>query len=529
MKGFRGIRWQLWRKGQDPAQTNHGRPENDQEMSEHKKAGLYAALRSSKPRMIAVGALAALLVAGGIYTAGQQYVKANTVTYYRVYVAGKEIGTIADKAQLQALFDKKEQEYNEKYPHVEMAVHTEGITTVEAKEYKAQVDSERTLSKLEGMLTGYAKGVELKVDGKTIGIVKDQATADAVLEKLKSKFAPEDKTVMATARLAGKVKKTGGAQQAAATGTGKTATDAGKTGGVIVESVAIQEDVTTASVETAPNKVMDVNKAVARILEGDEAAVTYAVREGDTISSIAARFGVTQKELFSNNPGVKERTLQIGTELKINTVKPSLTVKTVEKFSEQIEIEPQVIVRKSDNLRAGETKVISLGASGLKTMKYRLTKENGEVVGEEWLGQEVITESKPKIVVRGTKVVGQGSGDFAWPVSGAMLSSSYGERWGRTHKGIDLVSSDRSILAADEGVVVFTGTKSGYGNCIIIDHKNGYETLYGHLSKISVKEGQVVEKGTEIGVMGNTGRSTGTHLHFEIHKDGSVQNPMKYL
>ncbi|MMZ59040.1 Murein hydrolase activator NlpD precursor [compost metagenome] len=110
-----------------------------------------------------------------------------------------------------------------------------------------------------------------------------------------------------------------------------------------------------------------------------------------------------------------------------------------------------------------------------------------------------------------------------------MLSSSYGERWGRTHKGIDLVSSDRSILAADEGVVVFTGTKSGYGNCIIIDHKNGYETLYGHLSKISVKEGQVVEKGTEIGVMGNTGRSTGTHLHFEIHKDGSVQNPMKYL
>ncbi|MGV2794995.1 LysM peptidoglycan-binding domain-containing protein, partial [Clostridium perfringens] len=135
-----------------------------------------------------------------------------------------------------------------------------------------------------------------------------------VLEKLKSKFAPEDKTVMATARLAGKVKKTGGAQQAAATATGKT-------GGVIVESVAIQEDVTTASVETAPNKVMDVNKAVARILEGDEAAVTYAVREGDTISSIAARFGVTQKELFSNNPGVKERTLQIGTELKINTVK----------------------------------------------------------------------------------------------------------------------------------------------------------------------------------------------------------------
>jgi len=163
-------------------------------------------------------------------------------------------------------------------------------------------------------------------------------------------------------------------------------------------------------------------------------------------------------------------------------------------------------------------------------MEYRITKENGIVVNEEWLGQEVTKKSSPKIVVRGTKVVlGEGTGQFAWPVSSAKMTSSYGERWGRTHKGVDLVSSNRSILAADDGVVSFVGTKSGYGNCIIIDHKNGYETLYGHLSKISVKKGQVVEKGDKIGVMGSTGRSTGTHLHFEIHKNGSIQNPLKYL
>ncbi|MNN56524.1 Murein hydrolase activator NlpD precursor [compost metagenome] len=189
-----------------------------------------------------------------------------------------------------------------------------------------------------------------------------------------------------------------------------------------------------------------------------------------------------------------------------------------------------MIIRKSDSMRSGESKVISQGQSGLKTMEYRLTKENGEVVAEEWLGQEVTKASKPKIVLKGTKVVlGEGSGDFAWPVLGAKMSSSYGQRWGRTHKGIDLVSSNRSIRASDDGVVTFAGTKSGYGNCIIIDHKNGYQTLYGHLSKISVKKGDIVEKGSKIGVMGNTGRSTGTHLHFEIHKNGSIQNPMKYL
>lgn len=521
MRGFRGIRWQLWRKGDEPAQEmNHGRPENDQKRSESNgEQTETGASRRFKIRLIAGSTAAALLVGGGIYIAGQQYVEAHTVNYYRVYVAGKEIGRIASEEQLQTLFKQKEQEFAKKYPQVEMAVHTEGITTTPDKEYKAEVDSEATLQKLNGMLTGYAKGVELKVDGKTVGIVKDEATATAVLEQIKNKYAPEAQTAAASNTLAAKVQKTGGAQKSS------TASP-----GVTVESVDIKEDVSTQATKADPNKVLDVNEAVAKIIQGDETAVTYEVREGDTISSIASRFGVTQKELFGNNPGVKELTLQIGTELKINAVQPAMTVKTVEKVSEQIETAPQVIVRKSDDMRAGQSKVISAGESGLKTMKYRVTKENGEVVAEEWLGQEVIKESKPKIVVRGTKVVlGEGTGDFAWPVSGATLSSSYGQRWGRTHKGVDLVSSNRSILAADDGVVTFTGTKSGYGNCIIIDHKNGYETLYGHLSKISVKEGEVVEKGSKIGVMGNTGRSTGTHLHFEIHKNGSIQNPMKYL
>lgn len=253
------------------------------------------------------------------------------------------------------------------------------------------------------------------------------------------------------------------------------------------------------------------------------------MREGDTISSIAARFDVSQAELFANNPDVEERTMQIGTVLNVKALQPALTVRTVEKVTEEIVTEPQLIIRKSDNLKAGESKVVAKGSNGLKTMEYRITKENGMVIAEQWLGQEVSKKATPRIVLKGTKVVGEGTGQFAWPVSGANISSSYGSRWGRTHKGVDLVSSDRDILAADEGVVSFTGTKTGYGNVIIIDHKNGYETLYGHLSKISVKEGEIVEKGAKIGVMGSTGRSTGTHLHFEIHKNGGVQNPMKYL
>lgn len=81
-------------------------------------------------------------------------------------------------------------------------------------------------------------------------------------------------------------------------------------------------------------------------------------------------------------------------------------------------------------------------------------------------------------------------------------------------------------MASDNGTIVEAGWKGGYGNAVVIDHGNGTRTLYGHLSSINVKKGQVVEKGQKIGVMGSTGNSTGTHLHFEIHVNGSHINPM---
>lgn len=518
MRGFRGNRWQLWRKKSEIASMG-SRPENDQEISEHHQAVPAATGRRRKTRVIAASAIAAIVLAGTVYFAGQQYVEANMVPYYRVYVNGQEIGMISNEGQLQALYQQKEQELNQKYPQAQMGLYTDGITTVMEKSYKAEVDSEQTLAKLGGMLKGYAQGVELRVDGKLIGVVKDQATADEVLSTLQGKFAPQTKTAQG---FAAKVKRTGGIQQTTAAVEDKH--------GTTIESVKIKEDVAKVATKTDPNKVMNVNEAVERILQGEESAITYEVREGDTISSIAKKFAITQHELKVNNPEIKEFTMQIGEVLSIKAVQPSLTVRTVERVSEEITTEPQVEIRKSDSMRSGESKIIAEGSSGLKTVEYRITKENGEVIAEEWLGQTVTKQSSPKIVLKGTKVVlGEGSGDFAWPVSGARLTSSFGKRWGKTHKGVDLVSSNKTIMAADDGVITFAGQKSGYGNCIIVDHKNGYETLYGHLSKISVKKGQVVEKGSKIGVMGNTGRSTGTHLHFEIHKNGGLQNPLKYL
>jgi murein DD-endopeptidase MepM/ murein hydrolase activator NlpD len=166
----------------------------------------------------------------------------------------------------------------------------------------------------------------------------------------------------------------------------------------------------------------------------------------------------------------------------------------------------------------------------MKKVTIQLTKLNGLMEAEEMLNEEVTVPPQSAEAIRGTKVIlGEGTGKFSWPVIGSSISSGFGTRWGKFHKGVDLTSGNRSILAADNGKVIYAGYKSDYGNHIIIDHLNGYKTVYGHLSKMNVSVGTIVEKGEKIGVMGNTGDSTGTHLHFEIRTSDHPKNPLKYL
>ncbi len=119
------------------------------------------------------------------------------------------------------------------------------------------------------------------------------------------------------------------------------------------------------------------------------------------------------------------------------------------------------------------------------------------------------------------------TGGFVWPTSGQI---SQGYRW--YHKAVDIANGiGTPILAADSGTVTVAGwpDNSGYGNRVLIDHGNGYVTLYAHMSRIDVAAGQTVKRGDQVGVMGSTGRSTGPHLHFEIRAAGALQNPQNFL
>ncbi|MEO7315489.1 MAG: M23 family metallopeptidase [Ginsengibacter sp.] len=117
------------------------------------------------------------------------------------------------------------------------------------------------------------------------------------------------------------------------------------------------------------------------------------------------------------------------------------------------------------------------------------------------------------------------------------ITSSFGHRenpfggYGvETHRGMDIKGPmGAPVKSMAKGKVVFSGIKGGYGNCIILEHGSGFETLYGHLSKVTVRSGQKIDIGQQIGNIGSTGRSTGPHLHYEVHQNGKRINPISFL
>jgi murein DD-endopeptidase MepM/ murein hydrolase activator NlpD len=114
--------------------------------------------------------------------------------------------------------------------------------------------------------------------------------------------------------------------------------------------------------------------------------------------------------------------------------------------------------------------------------------------------------------------------------SAFRFTSGFGHRWGRMHEGTDLAGAYGSpVYSTADGVVIHAGWQSGYGRLVKIQHAFGIETRYGHLSEIRVSAGQKVSRGDRIGDMGNSGRSTGTHLHYEVRIGGEAKNPMTYI
>jgi len=209
----------------------------------------------------------------------------------------------------------------------------------------------------------------------------------------------------------------------------------------------------------------------------------------------------------------------------------TLHLKTVEEieYNETYQLKPEY--NDTNRLYEGEEIVQSKPVPGRHHVTADLIRMNGEKVAEEILSTKALNKSVPAEIMRGTKKMPQkiGKGWYSWPAGGAVVSG-FKYRWGKHHDGIDIDIKYGSVYAADAGTVTFAGNRGdGYGNKIIISHGGGRETLYAHLSKMDAKVGELVYQGQYIGLTGNTGSSTGPHLHFEVHLGGVPKNPLDYL
>jgi murein DD-endopeptidase MepM/ murein hydrolase activator NlpD len=151
--------------------------------------------------------------------------------------------------------------------------------------------------------------------------------------------------------------------------------------------------------------------------------------------------------------------------------------------------------------------------------------------GKGWLASSGHGRTKQTLGIRGDK--NPSVPNLKFPVPSGTLTSPFGYRWGKFHTGLDIAAPiGRSVLACADGRVIFTGTRKRfrrYGNTVLIDHGKGVYTYYAHLSKIVIKKNQRVRRGQRIAEVGNTGRSTGPHLHLEVRVTNKIYNPLAYF
>lgn len=201
-------------------------------------------------------------------------------------------------------------------------------------------------------------------------------------------------------------------------------------------------------------------------------------------------------------------------------------------LTETLTVEPKVVVEKCDDLFMGQSTTIE-GIEGKSIFSKEITYDGLNKLEEKIIDEKTIEPSVDTIVKIGTKnPYYAGVAFLSSPTKGGYLSSLFGEvRSTSVHKGIDIAKNlGESVNAALDGKVIKAGYNSGgYGNLIVIEHENNMKTYYAHLNDIYVKQGDVIKKGNIIGSVGNTGNSTGPHLHFELRVNNTPVDPIKYI
>lgn len=288
----------------------------------------------------------------------------------------------------------------------------------------------------------------------------------------------------------------------------------GPSGDAAAQSDAVQRD--------AQGRSGDLVRGAAAQSDRIPVFFEYKVQAGDTVSGVASRFGIRSNYVSWNNADVTNaNSLAVGQTLQVPSVEGIIHSvrlgETVSEIAARYDANPQDIIQFPPNGLLGDPNRLREGS--------QILVPGGRKVD---IAPAIAPPRQPAVVSPAPAPVAPAASGWSWPVRGLLTSP-----FGPAHPlGIDVaIPPGTPIVAASGGLVTFAGGNPccSYGYHIIIDNGAGYETMYAHLSSFAVKKGDRVAAGQRIGFSGSSGNSTGPHLHFELHRNGVVQDPMQYL
>lgn len=294
------------------------------------------------------------------------------------------------------------------------------------------------------------------------------------------------------------------------------------------DSIEIVDDYLTAE------QITPIEEAITEITSTQEKNTIYEVQSGDTLSQIAENTNIPMDKIIELNEALQDENsmIRVGQELIVTQPEPPLSVEWAEQVYYEEIYDEEIIYVDNDDWYTTQEKTLQEPSAGHRKVAAKVSYRNEKETAREILVEEVTMQAIPKIVERGTKI----PPTYIKPISGGRLSSTFGRRSAPVrgastyHQAVDWACpTGTAVFASSGGTVTKAGWGSGYGYVVYIRHGDGRETRYAHLSKVLVSPGQTVKQGQKIALSGNTGRSSGPHLHFEIRINGVAVNPLKYL
>ena len=288
--------------------------------------------------------------------------------------------------------------------------------------------------------------------------------------------------------------------------------------------------------------LVPVDEIIGKLHGEEQGAVYYTIQSGDTPWTVAGSFGISVDELQAQNPDLDFNSssgFPVGGQLTISQAMPYLQVKRTLVSTYQETIPYNTEEQEDEDLAFGTTKIIQDGAEGLAEVTQQQVFYGDSSTPSETtiIDRVVVQEPVKRIVAMGQYVPAENiaylsdGSTLIWPVPAYRGIS----RWmlgagGKIHGGVDIRANyGTEILASASGQVTVAGYHWSYGNYVVINHGNGYQTLYAHASSLAVRAGQTVAQGQVIAYVGSTGKSSGNHCHFEIRLNGARQQPRDFF